>query len=92
MCFIRGIAVRGRRRGGDRPGGSRGTDGVRVGTRFVAATESGAHLEYVAALVEASSEGTILTETFWVQWSDAPHRVLRSCVEAAEALDGEHRR
>ena len=66
-----------------------GADGVRVGTRFVAATESGAHPEYVAALVEARSEDTALTETFRVQWSGAPHRVLRSCVEAAEALDGE---
>ena len=66
-----------------------GADGVRVGTRFVAATESGAHPEYVAALVEAGSEDTVLTETFRVQWSGAPHRVLRSCVEAAEALDGD---
>lgn len=49
-----------------------GADGVRVGTRFVAATESGAHPEYVAALLEASSEDTVLTETFWVQWSGAP--------------------
>ena len=64
-----------------------GADGVRVGTRFAAATESGAHPEYVAALVEAGSEDTVLTETFRVQWSGAPHRVLRSCVEAAEALN-----
>jgi nitronate monooxygenase len=61
-------------------------DGVRVGTRFVAAAESGAHPEYVAALVEAGSEETVLTETFSAVWPDAPHRVLRSCVEAAEAL------
>jgi nitronate monooxygenase len=63
-----------------------GADGVRVGTRFVAAAESGAHPEYVAALVEASSEDTVVTETFSAEWPDAPHRVLSSCVEAAEAL------
>ena len=34
-----------------------GADGVRVGTRFVAATESGAHPEYVAALVESRKRG-----------------------------------
>jgi hypothetical protein len=31
----------------------------------------------------------VLTETFSVQWPDAPHRVLRSCVEAAQALKGD---
>jgi nitronate monooxygenase len=40
----------------------------------------------VDALVEAASEETALTETFSAVWPDAPHRVLGSCVEAAEAL------
>jgi nitronate monooxygenase len=60
-----------------------------VGTRFVAAAESGAHPEYMAALIEAGSEDTVLTEAFSVHWPEAPHRVLRSCVEAAKALDGD---
>jgi nitronate monooxygenase len=63
-----------------------GAAGVRVGTRFVAATESGAHPEYVAALLQAGSEDTVLTEAFSVMWPNAPHRVLRSCVDAAGAL------
>jgi nitronate monooxygenase len=66
-----------------------GADGVRVGTRFVAAAEADAHPEYVAALVGARAEETILTERFAVMWPDAPHRVLRSAVVAAEAFPGE---
>jgi nitronate monooxygenase len=63
-----------------------GAAGVRLGTRFVAATESGAHRDYVTALLHASSEDTVLTEAFSVMWPHAPHRVLRSCVDAAGAL------
>ena len=66
-----------------------GADAVRVGTRFVASAESGAHPSYVAALVEARPEDTVLTDTFSVLWPDAPHRVLRSCIDAALALDDE---
>jgi nitronate monooxygenase len=62
-----------------------GADGARVGTRFVAAAESDAHPLYVEALVGARSADTIYTEAFSVGW-DAPHRVLRSCVTAAEAF------
>lgn len=62
-----------------------GAAAVRVGTRFVAATESGAHPDYVRALLQARGEDTCLTETFSVLWPHAPHRVLRSCIEAAEA-------
>ena len=62
-----------------------GAAGVRVGTRFVAATECDAHPEYVAALVAAGAEDTVLTERFSVMWPDAPHRVLRSAVAGAEA-------
>lgn len=66
-----------------------GASAVRVGTRFVAAQESGAHPLYVAALISASAEDTVLTETFSVMWPNAPHRVLRSCVEAARLFVGE---
>ncbi|MGH0029312.1 MAG: NAD(P)H-dependent flavin oxidoreductase [Myxococcota bacterium] len=62
-----------------------GAAGARVGTRFVAATESGAHPNYVKALLDATAADTCLTEAFSTMWPDAPHRVLRSCVAAAEA-------
>jgi nitronate monooxygenase len=63
-----------------------GADGVRVGTRFVAATESIAHPSYVDALVNATAEDTVLTTAFGDGWPDAPHRVLRSAVRAGESL------
>lgn len=62
-----------------------GADAVRVGTRFVATTQTGAHPEYVAALVAADGpDATTLTTAFNIGW-DAPHRVLRSAVAAAAA-------
>ena len=66
-----------------------GADGVRVGTRLVAAEETGAHPAYLGALIAATAEDTVYTEAFSVGWPDAPHRVLRSCVEAAGAFQGE---
>ena len=63
-----------------------GCGAARIGTRFVAATESGAHPSYVKALLAASAADTCLTEAFSVLWPNAPHRVLRSAIEAAEAL------
>lgn len=65
-----------------------GASAVRVGTRFVASAESNAHPEYVQALIEAPSEDATLTGLFAVGW-DAPHRVLRSAIEAARAQQGE---
>jgi nitronate monooxygenase len=65
-----------------------GAAAVRVGTRFVAAEEADAHPEYVAALIAAGGRDTVLTESFATGWPDAPHRVLRSAVEAAEQLSG----
>lgn len=66
-----------------------GASGARLGTRFVASAESGAHPDYVRALVEATAKDTCLTEAFSVMWPNAPHRVLRSSVEAADALAGD---
>ena len=66
-----------------------GASAVRVGTRFLAAQESDAHPAYIDALIRARAEDTVLTETFSVGWPDAPHRVLRSCVEAAESFTGD---
>ena len=65
-----------------------GAAGVRVGTRFIAASESEAHPAYVQALIAAGANDTILTERFAGGWP-VPHRVLRSCLEAAEAFDGD---
>ena len=66
-----------------------GAAAVKVGSRFVATHEADAHPEYVAALIAAGAEDTVLTQAFSVMWPDAPHRVLRSCVESAAAFQGE---
>ena len=66
-----------------------GASAIRSGTRFVAAVESGAHPDYVAALIDATGSETVITETFSAGWPDAPHRVLRSAVTAADAFTGE---
>jgi NAD(P)H-dependent flavin oxidoreductase YrpB (nitropropane dioxygenase family) len=64
-----------------------GAAGVAVGTRFVAAEESDAHPRYVERLIAASREDTVLTECFAADWPNAPHRVLRSAVDAVMQLD-----
>jgi nitronate monooxygenase len=66
-----------------------GAGAVRVGTRFVAAQESEAHPYYKDALAQARPQDTVLTEAFSANWPGAPHRVLRSCIEAARALPDE---
>ena len=65
-----------------------GAAAVRVGTRFVVAEEADAHPLYVEMLIAASRQDTVLTECFGMGWPNAPHRVLRSAVKAAEQLDG----
>jgi NAD(P)H-dependent flavin oxidoreductase YrpB (nitropropane dioxygenase family) len=62
----------------------RGASGVRIGTRFLTCPESNAHEDYVANLIRASGEDTVLTDWFGEGWPDAPHRVLRSALEAAQ--------
>jgi len=66
-----------------------GADAVRVGTRFLATHESGAHPEYVEALLAARTGDTTLTTAFAIGWPDAPHRVLSSAVVAVESFAGE---
>jgi nitronate monooxygenase len=68
-----------------------GADAVRVGSRFVASTESRAHADYKAALVAAQVGDTILNEEYGREtgWPDAPNRVLRSAFDEATAFDGE---
>ena len=38
-------------------------------------------------MLAASAEDSVLTGRFAVEW-DAPHRVLRSCIDAAERFQG----
>ena len=66
-----------------------GASAARVGTRFVACTESDAHPDYKQAILDAGGDATTITETYGVMWPNAPHRVLRSCIDAATALDCE---
>jgi len=61
-----------------------GAAAARVGTRFVASTECDAHPAYQQALIDAGPEDTVYTGAFSVLWPNAPHRVLRSAIAAAE--------
>jgi NAD(P)H-dependent flavin oxidoreductase YrpB (nitropropane dioxygenase family) len=63
-----------------------GAAGARMGTRFAVTRESGAHPSYVESLLAATAADTQLTLAFSGGWPDAPHRVLRSAIEAAEKL------
>jgi NAD(P)H-dependent flavin oxidoreductase YrpB (nitropropane dioxygenase family) len=63
---------------------------VRVGTRFIAATEADAHPAWVRAVVDAAAEDAVVSEAFNVGLPEpGPHRVLRSSIAAAEALTGD---
>jgi NAD(P)H-dependent flavin oxidoreductase YrpB (nitropropane dioxygenase family) len=66
-----------------------GASGVRVGTRFVAAEEAGAHPVYLSALCRGRAEDTVYTEAFGANWPNAPHRVLRASLEAAQRFEGD---
>lgn len=65
-----------------------GADGVRIGTRLLGAAEAGIHPTYLAALIAAEAEDTVYTGAFTVNSMQAPHRVLRSSLAAAEAFAG----
>lgn len=68
-----------------------GASGVRVGTRFIAARESNAHPDYVAALIAARAEDSVRTDRFHVDCPLCPstHGVLRTAIAAADADEGE---
>ena len=66
-----------------------GASAARIGTRFAATLESGAHPAYKQALVDAEAADTVVSKTYSVWWPDAPHRALRSAVETAQGLDDE---
>jgi nitronate monooxygenase len=60
-----------------------------VGTRFVVSEEAGVHPIWTDALIAARSKDSVYTQTFHVGWPEAPHRVLRSSRDAADAFVGE---
>jgi NAD(P)H-dependent flavin oxidoreductase YrpB (nitropropane dioxygenase family) len=66
-----------------------GAAAARVGTRLLASAESGAHPDYVAALISASRDDTVLSTAFGRDWADAPHRILRTAVARAAADEGD---
>jgi nitronate monooxygenase len=55
-----------------------GADGVVLGTRLLASTESGAHDIYKQKVVAATEEDTVRTTLFGRGWPNAPHRTLRT--------------
>jgi Nitronate monooxygenase len=68
-----------------------GADGVRLGTRFIAAAESDAHPAWVRAVIDAGAEDALVSSLFNVALPEpGPHRVLRSSIEAAETLADDH--
>jgi len=62
----------------------RGASGVRVGTLFLATPECDTHPAYLRRLLEATSGDTVITTHYDEGWPDAPHRVLRASLAAAE--------
>ena len=67
-----------------------GADAVRVGTRFIAAAESDAHPAWIQAVIGAAAADAVVSDAFNAEMPvPAPHRVLRSSIEAAERLEDE---
>jgi nitronate monooxygenase len=67
-----------------------GADGVRVGTAFIATTESDAHPAWQRAIVEAAADEAVVSMAYNAGMPvPGPHRVLRRSIEAAEALPGD---
>jgi nitronate monooxygenase len=66
-----------------------GADGARIGTRFIATAESGAHPDYKRAVIGARAGSTEITDAFAVcaLCATSPRaRVLRSCITALAAF------
>jgi nitronate monooxygenase len=69
-----------------------GAAGARVGTRFVATDESGAHPSYKQAVAGAIAGSTEITDAFSVCplcATEPRARVLRSCIDAVRDLAGD---
>src|SRR5215469_11619724 len=68
---------------------SKGAAGARVGTRFVATDESGAHTAYKQAVVDAAAGSTEITDAFSICplcATEPRARVVRSCIDALHDL------
>jgi NAD(P)H-dependent flavin oxidoreductase YrpB (nitropropane dioxygenase family) len=69
-----------------------GAAGARLGTRFIASDESGAHPDYEAAILRAGSGSTTITDGFAICPLCATQptaRVLASALRAVAAVEGE---
>jgi NAD(P)H-dependent flavin oxidoreductase YrpB (nitropropane dioxygenase family) len=55
-----------------------GAQGVMIGTRLIATTESNAHPVYKQKILDAQEDQTVLTTLFGFGWPHAPHRTLRT--------------
>jgi len=55
-----------------------GAQGVVLGTRLLAATESNTHEVYRTKILAATEEDTVRTTLFGNEWPNAPHRTLRT--------------
>lgn len=69
-----------------------GASGARIGTRFIATEESGAHPAYKQAVIDASTGSTEITDAFSVcpLCATRPRaRVLRGCIDAVKEFTGE---
>ena len=64
-----------------------GAAGARVGTALVASEEADFHPEYKRAVLAASGKDAVYSDVFAAFWPDAPHRVLRSAIDAVQSLD-----
>ncbi|MEU1606454.1 NAD(P)H-dependent flavin oxidoreductase [Micromonospora matsumotoense] len=60
-----------------------GASGALCGTAFVVTAESAAHPSYKAALLQAGTGDTVVTDRFSIGWPGRPHRVLRGPVTDA---------
>lgn len=60
-----------------------------MGTRFLAVEEAEVHPEYLQALILAEAQDTVYSDVFEIGWPNAPHRLLRSSLDAAQAFKGE---
>ena len=70
--------------------GAAGAAGVRIGTRFIAAAESEAHPAWIAAVIDADADESVVSWAFNTGMpAPGPHRVLRRSIEAAAALGRE---
>jgi NAD(P)H-dependent flavin oxidoreductase YrpB (nitropropane dioxygenase family) len=55
-----------------------GAQGIWIGTRFLATTESKAHEVYKQKILEAKSSDTEISTLFDIGWSNAPHRTIKN--------------